>query len=57
MYNARSGAIRWQIFTLSVTVYEIFANEIKCQKFDLAHEGHGRENWSRAVRLEMLDST
>ena len=31
------------IFALSDTVYEIFANKIKCQKLNLEFEGQGQE--------------
>ena len=59
MFSIRSFAIRWQIhdiltakvrFALSLTVYEIFANQIESQKFDLENEGKGQEG------MEMFDS-
>ena len=30
------------LFALSLTYYYIFANDIKCQKFDLENEGYGQ---------------
>ena len=30
------------MFVGSVTIYDIYANQIKCQKFDLENEGHGQ---------------
>ena len=43
---------------ISLTIYEIFANEIKYQKFDLENEGHQRVKQARlcAIRLETFDS-
>ena len=52
MYNIRSGAIRLQwstsylmailMFTLWITVCEIFAKREKCQNFDLENEDQGQ---------------
>ena len=68
MYNIRSGAIWWQIpyflsgaivmFALSITICEIFANEIKCQTFYIKNEGQdqGEEKRVLRYRLEMFDS-
>ena len=44
---------------LSLTIYKIFANQIKCKKFDLKYGGQGQggeNNWTCAIRLEMFDS-
>ena len=30
------------MFALSLTIYEISAKQIKCEKFDLEYEGHGQ---------------
>ena len=35
------------MFFLSITIYEIFANEIKYHKSDLEHEGQGQEREKR----------
>ena len=45
------------MFALSDTNYEIFTNQINCQKFDLENEGQGQEGkiWTDAIRLEMFD--
>ena len=43
------------MFTLSLTIYQIFANQVKCQASDLENEGQGRENGTCAIRLEMFD--
>ena len=52
MYKIRNGVIQWQYMTsyltamvmcaLSATIYEIFAKQINCQKFDLKNEGEGQ---------------
>ena len=50
-YNIRNGVIPWQCMTVclmavimfapSLTIYDTFANQIKCQKFDLENKGQG----------------
>ena len=66
-YNIGSGANRWQMpdflsdtlaivmYALTLTVYEIFANQINCQNFDLENEGQGTrvESETCAIPLEM----
>ena len=62
MYNIRNGVIRWEIpeilcdaivmFALSFTIYEIFAIQIKCQKFDLENEGQGYGGEKRELIVE-----
>ena len=44
------------MFVPSLTNYEIFATEIKCQKIDIDNEGHGQrgENGNSAIQLEMF---
>ena len=43
------------IFALSLTIYEIFENQIKRKKFNLDNEEQGRgENGTCATRLEMF---
>ena len=66
-YNIRSGAIRCPtsylmatvMFALSLVVYEINANQDKCQKLNIQNEGRGQgvqKNRTCAIRLEMSDS-
>ena len=50
------------MFALSLTVYEIFANQEKCQNFDLENEGHGQDiekpyyrNSTRNIRIHTGD--
>ena len=43
------------IFALSLTAYEIFANQLKFQKFEFENEGQEEKNRTCAVRLEMFD--
>ena len=43
--------------SLSLTVYAIFANQIKFQKFDLENEGQEVENETCAVRLIIFNTT
>ena len=57
MYNIRNGAIRWQIhfclmvmFALSLSIYEIFANQIKRHKFDLENEDQDQGGEKRDLR-------
>ena len=57
MYNIHNDAIQWQIhdflpdtivnFVLSLIIFEIFANRIKCQKFNLESDcqSQGGEKW------------
>ena len=61
MYNVRNGAISMEntylsaivLFALYVPIYEIFTNQIKCQKFDLENEGRGHGGES----LDLCSST
>ena len=45
------------MFALSITIYDIFANQIKRQKFDLENDGQGQggENITYTIRLEMFE--
>ena len=43
------------MFALALTIYEIFASQIKFQKFDFENEGQG--HGGHAIRMEMFDST
>ena len=45
------------MFALSLTIYEIFANQIKCQNLDLESEGQGGEKHhsTKNVRLHIDD--
>ena len=44
------------MFALSVTIYEIFANKVKCKKIDLENEGQRQEgeNETCAIQLQMF---
>ena len=44
------------MFALSINIYEIFANQLDCQKFELESEGQGVENGILVIRLEMFNS-
>ena len=48
------------MFGLYLTIFEIFVNQLKCQTFDLANEGHGQgaepKNGTCAIRLKICDS-
>ena len=39
--------------SLSVAIYEIFTDQTKCQKFNLAHEGQGQ----KGEKLDFRHST
>ena len=43
---------------MSVTIYDIFENQVNGQKFDLENKGHGQKgkNETCAIRFEMFDS-
>ena len=62
IYNIHSGSIPWKIpdflsdgkcivmFDLALTIYEIFANQEKCENFELETEGQGQEVEERGLR-------
>ena len=68
MYNIGSGAIRGKymtsylmkigMFSLSLTIYEIFANQIKCPNFDIEMKVKMKDEKDRLcnIRMEMFDS-
>ena len=39
------------MLAIDVTIYEMFAKEIKCQMLDLANEGQGQEGEKRDLHL------
>ena len=41
------------IYALTVTIYNVFASEIKCKKFDLENEDQGQER----EKLDLHHST
>ena len=41
------------MFDISGNNYQIFSQIKKCQSFDLENEGHCKQNWTSAIRLQM----
>ena len=48
-----SYSIAIVIFALSFTIYEIFANQIKCEKFDLDNESQAQAGEMREFALRL----
>ena len=44
------------MFAVSLTIYEIFAKQIKCKSLILEMQIKEEENGTVAIRLEMFDS-
>ena len=45
------------MLAVSLAVYEIFVNQINCQKFDIENEGQGEGGKNgTVVRLEIFES-
>ena len=66
MYSIWNGVIRWKIndiifdgngniCSISLTIYEIFTKQLKCEAFDLENEGQGQGREKRNLHHSIVN--